>query len=53
VYHSYPHICQHAFAAAEDIGVLAGYLQWVHKTKKGLNISQFVASETAGNAGKK
>ena len=28
VYRSSPHICQHALAAAEDIGVLSEYLQW-------------------------
>ena len=40
-------------APAENIGILAEYLQWVHKTKKGLNISQLVANQIPGNVGKK
>lgn len=53
VYRSFPHICQHALAAAEDIGILSNYQQWVRKTKKSLNVSQLVASQILGNAGKK
>lgn len=53
VYRSTPHICQHAIAAAEDIGILAEYLHWVRKTKKCLNISQLVASQIPNDAGKK
>ena len=39
VYRSSPNICQHALAAAEDLGVLPKFLQWVRKIKK---CSQFV-----------
>ena len=53
VYHSSPYICQHALATAEDLGILTEYLQWVHKTKKSLNLSQLVGDQIPNNAGKK
>ena len=33
VYHSSPHVCQHALAAADDLGILVAYLQW-HFSRK-------------------
>ena len=52
VYRSSPHVCQHALAAADDIGILDAYLQWLRKTKKGLNISQLIGDKIPSDAGK-
>ena len=46
-------ICQHALAAAEDLHILSGYLLWVRKTKKGVNVSQLISSSVPKDAGKK
>lgn len=43
VYRSSPNLCQHALAAAEDMNILPDYIQWIHKIKKTLNLSQLVA----------
>ena len=53
VYCSSPHVCQHALAAADDLGILDAYLQWLRKTKKGLNISQLIADKIPSDAGNK
>ena len=53
VYRSSPHVCQHALAAADDIGILDAYLQWLRKTKKGLNISRLIDDKIPNDAGKK
>lgn len=53
VYRSSPHVCQHALAAADDIGILDAYLQWLRKTKKGLNISRLIGYKIPSDAGKK
>ena len=45
VYRSSPTLCQHCLAAAEDMGMLGEYLQWVRSSKKALcNISQVLVN---------
>ena len=53
VYQSSPNICQHALAAAEDLGVLPKFLQWVRKTKKSSNLSLLIADLVPKTGGEK
>ena len=53
VYRSSPNICQHALAAAEDLGVLPKFLQWVRKTKKSSNLSLLIADSVPKTGGEK
>lgn len=53
VYWSSPNICQHALAAAEGLGILAKFLQWVHKTKKSSNLSLLIADSVHKTVGEK
>ena len=53
VYRSSPNICQHALAAAEDLGVLPKFLQWVRKTMKSSNLSLLIADSVPKTGGEK
>ena len=54
VYRSSPNLCQHCIAAAEDMGMLEEYLQWVRSSKKtACNISQLLADSIARDSGRK
>ena len=53
VYRSSPNICQHALAAAEDLGSFAKFLQWVRKTRKSSNLSQLIADSVPKTGGEK
>ena len=53
VYRSSPNICQHALAAAENLGVLPKFLQWVCKTKKSSNLSLLIADSVPKTGGEK
>ena len=53
VYRTSPNLCQHSLAAAEDMNILPDYIQWIHKTKKTLNLSLLVADHIPTNAGQK
>ncbi len=54
IYKSLPNVCQHSLAAAEDMGVLHNYLEWLKKKKTtGLNLSMLISKELPKSAGKK
>ena len=54
IFKSTPNICQHSLAAAETMGILKDYLDWVQKTKaKGLNLSTLIANDIPKSSGKK
>ncbi len=54
IYRSTPNICQHALAAAEDMGIINEYIAWIRKTKvTGLNISNLISDDVPKSAGKK
>ena len=53
VHWSSPNICQHALAAAEDLSILAKFLQWVHKTKKSSNLLLLIADSVPKTVGEK
>ena len=52
--YSSPNLCQQCIAAAEDMGVLEEYLQWVRSSKKtSCNISQLLADSIPRDSGRK
>ena len=54
VYSSTPKVCQHALAAAEDMGILSHYLTFLRKTKAvALNLSTLISKELPKSAGRK
>ena len=53
VFRSTPNICQHSLAAAQDLGCLSNYLQWVRRTKGSPNLSLLIGDAVPRSGGQK